>query len=271
MPSYTPDFFKALAPSSNRSAEIVAPILMELLQPRSVVDVGCGTGGWLSAFWKAGVTDVLGIDGNWVPRDQLQIAPQQFMESDLTQPLPVTRIFDLALSLEVAEHLPEEASARFVDGLTQLATVVMFSAAIPYQGGTAHVNEQWPTYWAVRFSEHGFLPVDCLRPQLWTDKGVEAYYAQNLLLFVRRDRLLEDPRLRVAWETVRHLPLDLVHPRQYLGSRVETAGLRRLLRAVPSSGARAVLRRLHTSFPASLSTPDHSHQGQSARAKTERP
>ena len=66
-------------------------------------------------------------------------------QRDLAQPLQIDRRFDLALSLEVAEHLPPECGSEFVQTLTDLSSVILFSAAIPFQGGTDHLNEQWPS------------------------------------------------------------------------------------------------------------------------------
>ncbi len=151
-----------------------------------MIDVGCGQGTWLSVFAEYGATDVNGIDGDYVDRDRLEIPADRFHGQDLSRPLAVERTFDLAVSLEVAEHLPEVACDGFVESLTRLAPVVLFSAAAPYQGGQNHVNEQWPEYWAERFARHGYLPVDCLRRRVWANPDVEWWYAQNALLFVAR-------------------------------------------------------------------------------------
>src|SRR4029077_19644174 len=109
-----------------------------------------------------GARDILGLDGDYVSREKLAIPAQNFMAMDLTGPISVERTFDLVVSLEVAEHLPADCSSGFVDALTRLGPVVLFSAAAPYQGGAQHVNEQWPEYWAKLFSRKGYLPVDCL-------------------------------------------------------------------------------------------------------------
>jgi len=145
-PPYTPAFFQAISDGSTRSARAVVPLLMSLVRPKSVVDVGCGWGKWLTVFREAGVKDVLGIDGPYVDPARTDLAANEFIPHDLTQPLTVKRRFDLAVSLEVAEHLPPEAADGFVSLLASLAPVVAFSAAIPGQGGTGHRNERWPDY-----------------------------------------------------------------------------------------------------------------------------
>ena len=189
------------------------PQVLELLRPRSVVDVGCGCGTWLAVFRRHGVEDVLGIDGDYVDREQLDIPREQFFPHDLMTRLRLGRTFDLAMSLEVAEHLPPEAATGFVASLTRLAPRVLFSAAVPHQGGEGHVNRQWPAYWAELFGAHGYVAIDCFRRGLWLDERVEWWYAQNVLLYVRRDRL--DEALERELARLEDHTLPLVHPGLY--------------------------------------------------------
>jgi len=153
---------------------------------------------------------------------------------DLKEPIPVERNFDLALSLEVAEHLPAHLAPSFVDSLAALSPVVLFSAAIPGQGGTHHVNEQWPEYWAELFRERGFAVIDCIRKTVWQNDAVEWWYAQNLLLFVREDQLEHYPLLRREFNRTASSQLSLVHPKQYLAARDPSAlELNSVLSALP--------------------------------------
>jgi SAM-dependent methyltransferase len=168
---------------------------MDLVAPRSIVDVGCGSGGWLSAFAAAGVRDLVGLEGSPADPEMIDVEPSQIQACDLSKPFYLDREFGLAVSLEVAEHLPEEAAASFIESLTRLAPVVLFSAAIPGQGGVGHLNEQWPTYWASHFSRNGFEVCDCLRDRVWRDRRVEWWYRQNVLLFVRAQARSNYPRL----------------------------------------------------------------------------
>ena len=192
------------------------PLVVDWLHPRSVVDVGCGVGTWLAEFRKLGVGDVIGVDGDYVDRAKLQIPPDRFVAKDLAAPLTLGRTFDLVTSLEVAEHLPATAADGFVAALVDLGPVVLFSAAIPGQGGEGHVNEEWPQAWARRFAAHGYRWADPLRSLLWNDARVEFWYAQNLLVFHRADAFAMPP-WPVGTPTgdgtaAGTSPLSLVHP-----------------------------------------------------------
>ncbi len=181
---YDAAFSAATRGASSRSANAIVPFLIDAIEPTSVVDVGCGIGTWLATFKRHGVATVVGFDGPCVRPDELLISLDEFIATDLCKPLPIVRRFDLATSFEVAEHLPEAVAAQFVSSLTKLAPVVAFSAAIPFQGGTGHVNEQWPSYWAAVFAELGYVALDVVRPLVWCNPDVEYSYAQNMLLFV---------------------------------------------------------------------------------------
>lgn len=213
---YDADFFEELRRGAHQSAEVIVPLILEWVQPGSVVDVGCGDGTWLSVFQAGGIDDILGLDGSYVLSETLQIPKERFVPKDLSQPVSLGRTFDLAVSLEVAEHLPAESAPGFVESLTSLSDVVLFSAAIPHQGGTHHVNEQWPNYWIDLFESRGYIPVDSLRRRLWNDAAVQPWYAQNSFLFVRGDRLTHYPLLQSAASQIPSFGLSVVHPTIYL-------------------------------------------------------
>jgi hypothetical protein len=133
---------------------VVLPIVFELCRPRSAIDVGCLFGAWAAECRRLGVDEVVAVDGGYVSVSDLLIPGDAFLAHDLNQPLRLERKFDLAISLEVAHYLPESRAGGFVADLCELAPMVLFSAAIPHQGGIGHVSEQWPG-WAERFAEHG--------------------------------------------------------------------------------------------------------------------
>lgn len=214
MPDYKRAFYESTRENMISAQEIV-PSVIELVRPRSVIDVGCGVGGWLAAFIEKGIADVAGYDGEWVHLDDLLVPQACFHRCDLNKPLAVDRTFDLAVSIEVAEHLRPECASDFVKTLTRLSEVVLFSAAIPFQGGTNHFNEQWPTYWAALFREHRFVTVDCLRAKFWNSPRVRWWYAQNLMLFIAEKHLETSPVLREAHARENLHGLPLVHPKAW--------------------------------------------------------
>ena len=181
---YDAKFYQELEQTRD-SARQILPILIELLHPASVVDVGCGEGHWLSVAQELGIADILGIEGEWISKANPAIPRDKIRVHDLTSPLVLGRSFDLALALEVAEHLPAAKAKEFVKGLCDAADRVLFSAAVPGQGGRNHVNEQWPQYWADLFGEFGYECYDVIRPRIWNNSKVQWYYAQNCLVFSR--------------------------------------------------------------------------------------
>jgi len=209
---YSEQFFEGQSAGSRESAQVVAPIILELAPAERIVDVGCGVGTWLSVFASNGVQDGRGYDGDYVERDQFQASWDWFRPIDLVEPPTPDETYDLAVSLEVGEHLPTAASSRYVEFLTSLAPVVVFSAAIPLQGGTNHVNEQWPSFWASRFADHGYVPVDAIRPRIWHDDRVRFWYRQNMLFYVQESALSRFPRLAAEHEKTDARMLEVVHP-----------------------------------------------------------
>lgn len=215
---YDEGFFDSLLEGARTSARRIVPMLLEWFEPNSVVDVGCGLGAWLAVFQEFGLQDCVGIDGDYVDRKHLQIPLDSFLAKDLAQPLKLDRRFDLALSLEVAEHLPAESASVFVDSLVRLADVVLFSAAIPFQGGTGHINEQWLGYWIKLFQQHNYVAIDCLRYRLWGEDAIEPWYLQNSLLFVKSEQLEDYPHLPKADTSTTNFPLEIIHPIIYQNS-----------------------------------------------------
>lgn len=212
---YDAEFYEGQCAGALSSARVVVPLVLELFPIGSVCDVGCGVAPWLRAFREMGVADVVGLDGEHVDKATLQIPPELFVPCDLARSVKLGRRFDLALSLEVAEHLPPARAASFVHDLTALAPVVLFSAAIPGQGGRNHVNEQWQDYWARLFAAHDYVPADAIRPAIWDNEAVEWWYRQNTLLYCAAPQLPRHPGLAAAAARTAAVRAE-VHPRLYL-------------------------------------------------------
>lgn len=214
MPTYDKQFYDDIRESSRHAARTIVPMLLELTGPiGSVVDIGCGNGVWLSVFREHGASLTSGLDGNHVDRSTLEIAERDFTATDLSRPLPIAGRFDLAMTLEVVEHLPKERAESIVDDLIALAPVVLFSAAVPGQGGEGHINEEWQHVWAERFERRGYRTLDPLRSRLWRDPSISWWYQQNLLVFASASAIANNPKLADEAARTDHGRLSVVHPR----------------------------------------------------------
>jgi len=210
---YSKEFYNEMKDANLLSARIIVPIVLYFAKIKSVVDVGSGTGIWIKAFNESGVKDVLAIDGQWVNEKDLVIEKNKFLQKDLSKEIDLKREFDLAVSLEVAEHIDKKYADIFVKNLTNLAPLVLFSAAIPLQGGTHHVNEQWLEYWSEKFKRNGYIPVDCIRRKIWLNKRVSFFYSQNIIFFIKESKILLFPKLQIEIENGNGEALSFVHPK----------------------------------------------------------
>jgi SAM-dependent methyltransferase len=167
-----------------QSPGIIVPYLVDKFKPDSVIDIGCGIGTFLHVFKNHGVKNVLGVDGKWVNRKQLYINEEEFLEANLEEPIRLNKIYDLVISLEVAEHLSPSSADVFVDSLTSLGKIIVFSAATGKQGGQNHLNEQPFAYWKEKFRAKGYSAIDFFRPFFWNDERIQWWYKQNMFLVV---------------------------------------------------------------------------------------
>lgn len=189
--------------NSNAAREVL-PILFEVFKPKSIIDVGCGLGNWIQVAKELGVEKIIGVDGDYVDRSMLKIDDSEFVEKDLKTEFNLHQKFDLAICLEVAEHLPAEASEILIRSIINHADVIMFSAAVPGQGGQNHINEQWPGYWRAIFSKYHYEMLDFFRFSIWNNENVERWYKQNLFLVVKKGHFLDSGYNRDA--------LSIIHP-----------------------------------------------------------
>ncbi|MBC8063222.1 MAG: class I SAM-dependent methyltransferase [Chlorobia bacterium] len=248
MTKYDKEFYDVSSVSSKKAAEIILPIVLELIKCERAIDIGCGNGPWSSVLLDLEVGHVIGVDGDYVDQKWLMIPSASFVAQDLTAPIKIEERFDLAMCIEVAEHLPESRAEGLVDDLTRLAPVVLFSAAIPGQGGTGHINEQPQTYWTEKFAKRGYIALDVIRRRTWDDSRVPGIYPQNMFLMASREAIDPNPSLQVAEATNCPSMASAIHPYTY-----ETAWrpwlpgivpIRQLLKLVPKTAFGAITRRL---------------------------
>jgi SAM-dependent methyltransferase len=165
-----------------------AEALIRLRSPRSVVDVGSGSGLMLAEFAKRGV-DVQGVEGSRAAIERSQLG-ERVVRANLERGVPDLGRFDLALCIEVAEHLTARSAPRLVEGLTRLSDVVVFTASRPEEGGLLHVNPQPESYWRALFEERGFAGSPLRRELLdaIADVPEPRYLHENLMVFERTAR-----------------------------------------------------------------------------------
>ncbi len=239
-PIYDNNFFSERSELALESARVITPVVLRYVKPHSVIDVGCGCGEWLKVFQDLGVTDIQGIDGDYVEQSQLLIPQARFRAADLNQPVEINREYDLAICLEVAEHVAPSSGQILVKNLVKAAPLILFSAAIPGQGGIGHINEQWPKYWQLAFAEHDYVRLDVIRPSIWQDRRVAWWYQQNVFLFASPEAIAKSEILRRAAKS----KLELVN-KKIFERLTRLTSVRGILHELPYATGRMLRNRLH--------------------------
>jgi SAM-dependent methyltransferase len=187
---YDREFFDFVDASAGRSArrftELVSQQVLAARRVASVIDVGCGRGVWAAEWRRRGATRVLGVDGDYVPRDTLLIPEECFLAADLSRGFDAGARFELVQCLEVAEHIAPESADNLIDGLVRHGDLIVFSAAVPGQGGEHHVNERAYAYWRDMFEARGYQMYDAIRPLLRSELDVEPWYRYNAFAYANR-------------------------------------------------------------------------------------
>ncbi len=187
--AYDDSYYLRRQEKSLTSAAKIVEHLSKYHSPKTVIDIGCGRGSWLKAFDDSEVTKKVGVDGPWNTQTDMLDSQIQFFQSDLANPesIQIEGRFELAISLEVAEHLPPDSSEPLVKALVKYSDVVLFSAAYEHQPGRGHVNTRQHSYWAELFAQEDYVVFDLFRPVFWGDSEVQYFYQQNCFLYVRKN------------------------------------------------------------------------------------
>lgn len=234
---YPSDWHTTYSSMTGASAELIMSHVAGIFKPLSSIEVGCGNGHWTRAAINNGIADYLVVDGPWNRRKDLLVEERCFKEANLEVPLITEGAFDLAICLEVAEHVAKSAADVLVASLVASSDVVLFGAAIPYQGGYGHINEQWPSWWRDKFIAYGYEPFDIVRPVFWSDVKIHYWYRQNTFIYVRRDN---DAAMAAATEAQREIYsrtvlFDAVHPEKFDEvASYRSIASKRLLRRLPA-------------------------------------
>lgn len=168
----------------------IAEAILIQYGPKSIIEFGCGNGELSKAVANAGIT-VTAIDGYAKP-DFSGYDNITFYRIDLNDPITVENFltiqnqkFDVAICMEVAEHLDPAVSKILIDSLTSAADVVIFSAAVPEQDGEGHINCRSRSFWHEQFEKNNFLLKDSIRSQIRNNEKVGRWYALNTVDYVR--------------------------------------------------------------------------------------
>lgn len=215
--TYDDNFYSTLNQSSETSADVYIKYLFQFINPKSVIDVGCGYASWLKACKKYGSSEHTGVDGLWNDGSIVKSLGFNFIQMDLDEINRPIKHHDLAICLEVAEHLKPSSSRDFIKNLTKTANVILFSAAFTNQGGTHHINERDHSFWGGIFKDYDYVAFDMFRENFWRDERVGFWYRQNCFLYCKKDtaeyRALIDNNIR----SIDNLEfLDCVHPNLYM-------------------------------------------------------
>jgi SAM-dependent methyltransferase len=158
--------------------------------PKSIIEIGCGNGDLSKLLSREGIA-VTAIDGYSAPnfsKDNLIT----FYKVDLNEAFAVKafftsldRKFDVAICMEVAEHLKPEVSEQLIESLTSVSDVIIFSAAVPEQGGDGHINCRNRLFWHNLFEQNKFFLRDTIRSKIRQNPRVGRWYALNTLDYTR--------------------------------------------------------------------------------------
>jgi SAM-dependent methyltransferase len=224
---YNDNFHNVHFQNSINSAKELIPLFLSYFKPKSVLDIGCGLGTWLSVF-EQNQCEIFGIDGDYVNAKDLVINQDKFKACDLNVAYNLEKKFDLTISLEVAEHIFPDNARTFINSLCLHSDIVLFSAAVPGQEGTLHYNEQYNEYWIELFSKNGYQCIDFLRHKIWNNNKISWWYRQNILIFIKQTEINNSKYDLIVKEMTNHQN-TYIHPNLFAYKCQKTNKLERIL------------------------------------------
>ncbi len=163
--------------------EVIWPWIADI---GSFADLGGGMGSWSKALELKGISNFNLIDHPLTPVENILIENKSnFTPVDLELDLPVYEHYDLVICTEVFEHFSEKRALELLEWINASTDFILFSAAIPRQGGLGHVNLQRHAYWHEKFSNLGFSFFDGFKPEIISNQGIKYWFRQNLFLYHR--------------------------------------------------------------------------------------
>lgn len=187
---YDSRYYDYVNQTAEASAPAMAQSIVDLFNPRNVIDIGCGTGAFLQQLRKRSI-EVLGLEysEDGLARCRAKGVSVRSWDLESNLPLAIENLnFDVTVSFEVAEHIPEPLSDRYIETLCSFSPVVVMTAATVGQGGLDHVNEQPHSYWISKMLLQGFVfqEAESLRIRSrWKEAGVASWYSNNVMIFFK--------------------------------------------------------------------------------------
>lgn len=189
---YDDSYFEGIETYALQSKDGISKSILDLFEPDSLIDIGCGTGAVIDELGKNGIK-VVGFDYSEAALKICREKGLSVTSFDIeAEPQIPDAHFDVALCTEVAEHIPEEHANYLIDMLTTLAPQVVFTAAFPGQADIEnhdHVNEQEQPYWIEKFKARRFELQPSLVEEMqamWISANVSEFYTQNLMIFRKK-------------------------------------------------------------------------------------
>lgn len=198
---YSKDYYSIHDENSYKSATVILNQLSNYISPSSIIDWGCGSGTWCKAAIEIWNVSIIGIDQHDFDGYQMYISQSNYRKEDIRKEIWVNKV-ELAICVEVIEHIDEYYEDAVIDNICSCSDTILFSGALPFQGGTGHINEKPYSYWVKKFRERGYNLDDRIRRDIWDNSDVEIWYRNNIMLLkkVKTIKIQEQ------------YPLDIIHP-----------------------------------------------------------
>lgn len=239
--SKLPDFwvFGDIEKRKANAHKVLKPVFNILGVPASLLDIGGGAGSWCATAKDLGVQRVCLVDA--CPPNQVipELSHDEQVQANLEAGIPNMGRFDLAICIEVIEHLTDDAANRLIGQMASCTNFVLFSAAIPGQGGIGHISERFHDYWHAKFSLFQFETYDVVRPMLISSSDIASIHRQNLFLYAKKGcahSLADLPQICEDMELIRAEHLKSLYNK-------EPIDLRTALGAIPNALTRTIKRR----------------------------